>query len=67
MIRPLIAVAAGLLRVGGVLAIEHDDRQGKSVPALIARSRGCSPTSLDHADLTGRPRFVTARRIALAR
>ena len=38
VIRPLLSVAAGLLKVGGVLAIEHDDTQGESVPALL-RSR----------------------------
>ena len=29
MIRPLITVAAGLLKAGGVLAIEHDDTHGE--------------------------------------
>ncbi len=40
LIRPLISVAAGLLKVGGVLAIEHDDTQGESVPGAARQSPG---------------------------
>ena len=64
VIRPLISVVAGLLKVGGVLAIEHDDTQGESVPALLAARRVLAEVR-DHDDLTGRPRFVTARRVRL--
>jgi len=64
VIRPLISVVAGLLKVGGVLAIEHDDTQGESVPALLAARRVLTDVQ-DHDDLTGRPRFVTARRVRL--
>lgn len=64
VIRPLISVAAGLLRPGGQLAIEHDDTQGDSVPALL-RARRVLADVRDHDDLTGRPRFVTARRVTL--
>ena len=64
VIRPLISVAAGLLKVGGVLAIEHDDTQGESVPALL-RARRVLDDVAEHADLTGRPRFVTATRVRL--
>ena len=64
VIRPLISVVAGLLKVGGVLAIEHDDGQGESVPALLAARRVLADVQ-DHDDLTGRPRFVTARRVRL--
>jgi len=64
VIRPLISVVAGLLKVGGVLAIEHDDNQGESVPALLAARRVLTDVQ-DHDDLTGRPRFVTARRVRL--
>ncbi len=65
VIRPLISVVAGLLKVGGVLAIEHDGTQGRSVPALLAARRVLTDVS-EHDDLTGRPRFVTARRVRLA-
>lgn len=64
VIRPLISVAAGLLRPGGSLAIEHDATHGESVPALLARRRVLDEV-VDHRDLTGRPRFVTARRVRL--
>ncbi len=65
VIKPLISVAAGLLKVGGVLAIEHDDTQAESVPALL-RARRVLDDVGDHADLTGRPRFVTATRVRMA-
>ncbi len=66
VIRPLLSVAAGLLRLGGALAMEHDDGQGESVPALVAGRRLFADVA-DHEDLTGRPRFVTARRVPIAR
>ena len=64
VIRPLVSVAAGLLKTGGRLAIEHDAGQGESVPALL-RARRVLTDIEDHSDLTGRPRFVTARRVPL--
>lgn len=64
VIRPLISVAAGLLKPGGVVAMEHDDTQGESVPALFEARRVLADV-VDHDDLTGRPRFVTARRVTL--
>ena len=64
MIRPLVSVAAGLLRPGGVLAIEHDDTHGESAPALFAARRVLADV-IDHTDLAGRPRFVTATRVRL--
>lgn len=58
----IAARAAALLRPGGLLAIEHDDTQGESLPALL---RGFPFADVvDHADLAGRPRFTTARRVA---
>ncbi|MGH3714579.1 MAG: peptide chain release factor N(5)-glutamine methyltransferase [Micromonosporaceae bacterium] len=64
VIRPLVARAAALLRPGGAVGIEHDDSHGEAVPALLAAA-GFHHTT-DHADLTGRPRFATARRPAAA-
>lgn len=64
VIRPLISIAAGLLKPGGVLAFEHDDTQGESVPALLQARRVLADVQ-DHHDLGGRPRFVTARRVTL--
>jgi release factor glutamine methyltransferase len=62
VIRPVIALAAALLRPGGVVAIEHDDSHGAAVPALLADHGGFAEVA-DHADLAGRPRFATARRV----
>ncbi|WP_327006022.1 peptide chain release factor N(5)-glutamine methyltransferase [Dactylosporangium sp. NBC_01737] len=59
----LVARAADLLRPGGWLGIEHDDSQGESLPELI-RATGRFGEVTDHRDLAGRPRFVTARRMA---
>ena len=53
--------AAGLLRHGGRLAIEHDDTHGEPVPALLRRRRVLTDVE-EHRDLAGRPRFATARR-----
>lgn len=66
LIRPLITVAATLLKVGGVLAVEHDDTHGESVPALLSARRVLDDVQ-DHRDLNDRPRFATARRVALYR
>jgi release factor glutamine methyltransferase len=52
--------AATLLRPGGVLGAEHADAQGDAAPGVFtAAGRWCDV--VDHADLAGRPRFVTAR------
>ncbi len=52
--------AAALLRVGGVVAVEHADRQGEVVPGLFAASGRWAEVA-DHRDLARRPRFTTAR------
>ncbi|MFC4046710.1 peptide chain release factor N(5)-glutamine methyltransferase [Dactylosporangium siamense] len=59
----LVRRAGDLLRPGGWLGIEHDDTQGESLPALI-RATGRFAEVIDHHDLAGRPRYVTARRVA---
>ncbi|MEU8236738.1 peptide chain release factor N(5)-glutamine methyltransferase [Actinoplanes missouriensis] len=61
VIRPVIDLAAKLLKPGGRLGIEHDDVHGAAVPALLdADGRFTEVTA--HDDLTGRPRYATARR-----
>ena len=60
-IRVVIARAARLLKPGGWLVMEHDESHGESVPRLLA-DLGRFEDIADHQDLTGRPRFVTARR-----
>jgi release factor glutamine methyltransferase len=61
LIPAVLARAAELLRPGGLLAMEHDDSHGVSVPALLTADGRWSEVA-DHADLAGRPRFVTAVR-----
>lgn len=61
VIRPLVARAAALLRPGGWLGMEHHESHAPVLPELL----GHWFTELTgHRDLTGRPRFVTARRMA---
>ncbi|HZG94525.1 MAG TPA: peptide chain release factor N(5)-glutamine methyltransferase [Mycobacteriales bacterium] len=52
-----------LLRPGGRLVVEHSDRQGESAAAVVHAAE-CWDDIRDHHDLTGRPRFVTARKAA---
>ncbi|MET8152969.1 peptide chain release factor N(5)-glutamine methyltransferase [Actinoplanes sp. NPDC049668] len=61
VIRPVIALAASLLRPGGAVGIEHDDVHGAAVPDLL-RADGSFADVVAHRDLAGRPRFATARR-----
>jgi release factor glutamine methyltransferase len=63
VIRPVVGLAARLLRPGGAVAIEHDESQGNSVPALL-RARQVLTEVAEHRDLAGRPRFATAVRAA---
>jgi release factor glutamine methyltransferase len=62
---PLAVAARGarLLRPGGLLVMEHADSQGESLPAALHRTCHWQDVT-DHPDLTGRPRAVTARRVA---
>lgn len=61
MVRVVAGAAVRLLRPGGVLAVEHADSQGETVPRLL-REAGLWTDVRDHQDLAGRPRFTTARR-----
>ena len=60
MIRVVEQRAALLLRPGGVVGVEHADVQGAAAPAVFTAS-GRWDRVRDHEDLTGRPRFLTAR------
>ena len=60
-IRSVERVAARLLRSGGEVGCEHADAQGETAPAIF-RTSGRWSDVVDHRDLAGRPRFVTARR-----
>lgn len=60
VIRVVASRAMRLLKSGGFFVVEHSDRQGESCPALL-RDGGWHNVA-DHLDLTGRPRFSTARK-----
>lgn len=57
VIRRVVARGAELLRPGGLLVMEHSDRQGESAPA-VAEAAGFIDVA-DHQDLTGRDRYLT--------
>lgn len=63
-IRVVERVARRLLRPGGLLVCEHDDTHRTSAPGVF-----CGPAwteVLDHDDLSGRPRWVSATRTVVA-
>jgi len=59
--RSVQRVAARLLRPGGLLAVEHGAPQGDEVRQLFAAAGGWQHI-VQHQDLAGRDRFVTAVR-----
>lgn len=61
--RAVIAWAHRLLRPGGLLVMEHADVQGEATRALAARIGGFEDVATCR-DLTGRDRFLVARRTA---
>lgn len=61
VVRVVERVAARLLLSGGLVVCEHSDRQGDSAPAVFSGT-GCWSEVADHTDLTGRARYVSARR-----
>ncbi|MEU4241936.1 peptide chain release factor N(5)-glutamine methyltransferase [Actinoplanes sp. NPDC026619] len=61
VIRPVIALAGRLLKSGGHVGIEHDDVHGDAVPQLLLEDGRFTEVTAQ-IDLTGRPRFATARR-----
>ena len=61
VIRVVERVAHRLLKPGGVVVVEHSDRQGESAPEVF-RERWDDVA--DHRDMTARPRYLTATRRA---
>ena len=61
VIRLVEQAARRLLKPGGLLVVEHSDRQGRSAPALLERAGGWTEVE-DRRDHAGRDRYVTARR-----
>lgn len=73
VITPIVRRAAHWLKAGGLLAVEHDDSTSQACVDMIVAVpnptslRSCPPARAftevtARRDLTGRPRFVTARR-----
>lgn len=60
-LRDLAVTGSRLLRPGGLLCAEHAEVQAQSAPQVFV-DQGDWADVRDHRDLTGRPRFVTARR-----
>ncbi|GAC1440283.1 MAG: peptide chain release factor N(5)-glutamine methyltransferase [Mycobacteriales bacterium] len=60
VIRLVEAAASRLLRSGGLVVVEHSDRQGRSAPAVFSHAGWLEVE--DHQDLTGRDRYVSARK-----
>jgi release factor glutamine methyltransferase len=61
VIGPIVALSARLLRPGGLAAVEHDDTTADQTVAMFTETGAFSEVTA-RRDLTGRPRFVTARR-----
>lgn len=61
VIEPMVTVVAALLRPGGRVGVEHDDTTAAQVTAAF-EAAGAFDEIESRRDLTGRERFVTARR-----
>lgn len=61
VIDAIVRLAARWLRPGGRFAVEHDDTTSSLTCERLRGSRVFGDI-VNRADLTGRPRFVTARR-----
>ncbi|MGE2722980.1 peptide chain release factor N(5)-glutamine methyltransferase [Mycolicibacterium celeriflavum] len=63
VIESIVDVAVRWLRTGGLVAVEHDDTTSDRTVECFRRSTHFGDIT-PRRDLTGRPRFVTARRTA---
>ena len=61
VINGVVGLAGRWLRPGGFFAVEHDDTTSSLTSELVS-STGLFEDVVARTDLTGRPRFVTARR-----
>lgn len=59
VIAPIVRLAGGWLRPGGLLAVEHDDTTSQQTVEIIEGTKLFTAIT-SHHDLAGRPRFVTA-------
>jgi release factor glutamine methyltransferase len=60
VIRLVEQAAKRLLKPGGLVVVEHSDRQGRTAPQVFLDAGGWVEVE-DHQDLTGRDRFLSAR------
>lgn len=60
VIRLVEQAARRLLRPGGLVVVEHSDRQGSTAPAVFGQAGGWTEIA-DHRDDLERDRYVTAR------
>ena len=60
VIRLVEQAARRLLKPGGLVVVEHSDRQGRTAPAVLEQAGGWAEVE-DHRDWAGRDRYVTAR------
>ncbi len=63
VIDAIVVLAQRWLRTGGRVAVEHDDTTSELAVAAFRRAGAVFDDVTTHTDLTGRPRFVTARRL----
>jgi release factor glutamine methyltransferase len=61
VVTAVVALAGRLLRPGGLFAVEHDDSTSAATVECVTGT-GVFAEIAARKDLTGRPRFVTARR-----
>lgn len=61
VIAPIVRLAGGWLRPGGLFAVEHDDTTSQQTVETIDSTKLFTAIT-SHHDLAGRPRFVTACR-----
>ena len=61
VIAPIVRHAAGWLKTGGLLAVEHDDTTSDHTTQIVRGTKLFTSVEA-HRDLAGRPRFVTARK-----
>lgn len=62
--RAIVNESARLLRVGGVLVMEHADSQGAALREYVASSQWWDDVQT-HQDLNGRDRYVVATRVGV--
>lgn len=60
--REVVLIAAGLLKPGGFIGMEHADVQGESMPALFDSMANTWTEVTDNLDYNKLPRFTTAVR-----